>query len=199
MPAGRYVVMDGDGNAVGSEAFRCAAGPAGWRWFSEIETSVPDPHGEVVDLVTTLEWRPVRVRIETGGHALVAEVRGDRLIGSLDGDPVDLEFDSETEVDYFSPVFNAVTANRLGTSREIDVVYLEPVTIEPVRTRQSYERIADEPVRTPVGTFDAVRWRYTSLASGWTGDLWVAGDVVVRFDDLFELEEYEPGRGPVPR
>ena len=50
-----------------------------------------------------------------------------------------------------------------------------------------------------MGRFEATRWRYTSLESGWTSDLWVAGDVVVRFDRIFELVEYDPGAtGPIP-
>jgi len=44
-----------------------------------------------------------------------------------------------------------------------------------------------------------VRWRYTALSSGWSRDLWIAGDVVVRHDGLYELESYEPGAsGPLP-
>jgi len=200
MPAGRYVVMDGKGTAVGTESFRCAPGPAGWRWFSEIETSEPEPHREIVDLVTTLEWRPLRLRIETGLHALMAEVRGDRLVGSRDGEPLDLEFGAEHELDYLSPVFNAVTANRLGRNADIEVVYLDPVTISPRAMGQRYELLGEGPVRTPVGTFEARRWRYTALPSGWTRELWVAGEIVVAYDDLFALEEYDPGpRGPFPR
>jgi hypothetical protein len=191
--------MDGAGTPVGHEAFRCAAGPAGWRWFSEIETSVPEPHREVVDFVTTHGWRPLRLRIDTGSHALEAEVRGERLVGRRDDDPVDLPFGDETELDYLSPVFNAVTANRLGRTAEIDVVFLDPVTIEPRPVRQRYELLGEDAVETPVGTFDARRWRYTALPSGWSRELWVAGDIVVEYRDVFELAEYEPGRGPIPR
>jgi hypothetical protein len=80
------------------------------------------------------------------------------------------------------------------------VVYLEPVTCEPRDERQRYELLGRDDVATPVGVFEAVRWRYTSLSSGWTGDLWLAGDVVVRFEKLFELDQYEPGAsGPRPR
>jgi hypothetical protein len=52
-------------------------------------------------------------------------------------------------------------------------------------------------VLTPVGTFDATRWRYTALSSGWTADLWVAGDVVVKYERLFDLEWYDPGASGV--
>jgi hypothetical protein len=199
MPIGRYTVMDGDGSAVGSEAFRCAPGPAGWRYVGSISTSEPDPHTETVDLVVDASWRPVRLRIETGTHALVAAVDGDRLIGTRDGEPLDLPFGPEIELDYLSPCFNAVTATRLGRTAEIDVVYLEPVTCEPMTMRQRYELQGQEEVHTPVGRFLASRWRYTSLSSGWSRPLWVAGDVVVAFDDLFELAEYEAGSaGPFP-
>ena len=50
MPRGRYTVMDGDGNPEGTEEFRCAPGPMGWRYFSDIETSDPEPRHAIVDL-----------------------------------------------------------------------------------------------------------------------------------------------------
>ena len=79
------------------------------------------------------------------------------------------------------------------------MLFLEPVTLEPTLVRQRYQRKANEGVDTAVGRFDATRWTYTSLDSGWTSDLWVAGDVVVRYDRLFELEWYEAGAsGPRP-
>jgi hypothetical protein len=199
MPIGRYRVLDGEGIAVGTEEFRSAPGPAGWRYVASITTTVPEPHGELVDLVVDRSWRPVRLRIDTGAHQLLASPRGDRLTGVLDGEPLDVGFGPEIELDYLSPSFNAVTARRLGRTAEIDVVYLEPVTCRPAPVRQRYELLGEEVVGTPVGRFRADRWRYTSLDSGWSGLLWVAGDVVVRFENLFELEEYQSGEsGPVP-
>jgi hypothetical protein len=198
MPAGRYTVMDGAGLAVGSESFRCGAGPAGWRYFAEIETSSPEPHGEIVDLVVDDRWRPLRLRVETGSHRLDLSVGDGRLVGRRDGSDVDLPFGPETELDYLSPCFNAVTANRLAGTTEIEVVYLRPVTCEPVPLRQRYELQGERDVDTPVGRFTARRWQYTALDSGWSRPLWVAGDVVVAYEDLFRLDEYEPGRGPVP-
>lgn len=200
MPQGRYVVMDGDGNAVGTEDFRCAPGPAGWRYFSEISTGEPAPHREVVDLVVEGSWRPVRVRISTGSHDLVLTAEDEALRGSLDGEFVTAPWGPGWHVDYLSPAFNAVTANRLDGTTEIDVVYLEPVTCTPVQERQRYELLGHEEVMTPVGRFAARRWRYTALSTGWSRELWVAGDVVVRYEGLFELEEYEAGAsGPRAR
>lgn len=199
MPAGRYTVLDGDGRPVGTEVFRCAPGPSGWRYASTIVTSSPEPHEEVVDLVVDSRWRPVRLRIETGSHEVLLGPRGDRLVGSRDGQPVDVPFGPEVELDYLSPCFNAVTALRLGRTADIDVVYLRPVTCEPVVVRQRYELLGQEEVDTPAGRFRATRWQYTALDSGWTRPLWVAGDVVVAYEGLFELAEYDPGsRGPFP-
>jgi hypothetical protein len=73
------------------------------------------------------------------------------------------------------------------------------VTLEPIMMRQRYELVRREIVDTPAGRFLAVRWRYTALGSGWTSELWVADDVVVRYDRAFELIAYDPGAsGPVP-
>jgi hypothetical protein len=199
MPVGRYTVMDGAGRPVGTEEFRCAPGPAGWRYVATISMSVPDPHREIVDMVVDASWRPVRLRIDTGGHHLLVSPEGDRLTGVRDGEPVDVPFGPDVELDYLSPCCNVVTATRLGATAEFDVVYLEPVTCEPVLERQRYERGDEEAVDTPVGRFRATRWQYTSLRTGYSAPFWLAGDVVARYEGLFELEEYDPGRsGPFP-
>lgn len=193
MPQGRYVVMDGDGNAVGTEDFRCAPGPAGWRYFAEISTRVPSPHREIVDLAVDASWRPVRTRIETGSHRLVLTAEGTELRGELDAEAVSAPWGPDRHLDYLSPAYNAVTANRLDATAEIDVVFVEPVTCALREERQRYVLLGDEDVATPVGRFAARRWRFTALSTGWTRDLWVAADVVVRYEALFELEAYEPG------
>lgn len=197
MPVARYTVMDGDGHPVGTEDLRCAPGPAGWRSFSTIETVVPEAHREVVDLVVDADWRPVRVRIDTGAHQLVLVGEGDRLVGRRDGEAVEVPLTPGTELDYLSPSFNAVTANRRAASGELAAVYIAPSTLELSTQRQRYELGGEEEVDTPVGRFRARRWRFTALAEGWSRTLWVAGDIVVAYEGLFELAEYEPGpRGP---
>ena len=199
MPSGRYAVRGRSGDVVGTEDFRCAPGPMGWRYVSEIERDEPTPHRETVDVVVDASWRIVRTRIETGSHSLLREADADALAGVQDGQKIELPWGPEMHLDYLSPAFNAVTAQRLHGTSEIDVVYLEPVTLEPTSTRQRYELLRRELVETPSGSFLAVRWRYTALATGWTSDLWVADDVVVRYDRAFELISYEAGAsGPVP-
>ncbi|MGH2640660.1 MAG: hypothetical protein ACRDGO_03060 [Actinomycetota bacterium] len=199
MPSGRYSVRGRSGDVVGTEDFRCAPGPMGWRYVSEIERDEPTPHRETVDVVVDASWRIVRTRIETGSHTLLLEARGDALEGLRDGQKVEMAWGPEMHLDYLSPAFNAITAQRLEGTSEIDVLYLEPVTVEPVPMRQRYELIRRESVETPPGTFLAARWGYTALTTGWTSDLWVADDVVVRYDRAFELIAYQPGAsGPFP-
>jgi hypothetical protein len=197
MPAGRYSVWGREGVA-GTEDFRCAPGPMGWRYVSEIEREEPTVHRETVDVVVDRAWDLVRARIETGSHAILLEPDGDVLAGVRDGEHFEVPWGPDTHLDYLSPAFNAITAQRLEDSAEIDVVYLEPVTLVPTTMRQRYELIRREVVDTPAGRFLAVRWRYTALTSGWTSELWVAEDVVVRYDRAFELIAYERGAtGPV--
>jgi Putative glycolipid-binding len=199
MPAGRYSVWGSDGNVVGTEDFRCAPGPMGWRYVSEIEREEPTVHRETVDVVVDAAWNIVRARIETGSHAILLEPRDGQLAGLLDGRPIELPWGAETHLDYLTPAMNAITVQRLEGTAEIDVVYLEPVTLAPIRMRQRYELLKREQVDTPAGRFLAARWRYTAIESGWTSELWVADEVVVRYDRAFELISYEPGAtGPFP-
>ena len=179
MPTGRYRIVGDDGEPVGTEAFRCAPGPAGWRYVSEIETVEHGRHHETVDVMVDASWHIVRLRIDTGEHHLRLEPNGDE------------------HIDYLTPATNLVTTKRLSGTTELEVVFIEPFTLERMTDRQRYEHRGDELVDTPVGRFAATRWAYTSLDSGWTSDLWVSGDVVVRYDRVFELVEYDPGaRGP---
>jgi hypothetical protein len=159
MPVGRYAVMDGDGNRVGTEEFRCAPGPMGWRYFSDIETSVPEPHREIVDLAVDAYGRPVRVRIDTGSHEILLMVESGRLAGLRDRRPVELPWGSEIQLDYLSPAFKAVTATWLSGTGEVEVVLLEAVTCEPRMERQRYELVGEEEVATPAGRFAARQWR----------------------------------------
>jgi hypothetical protein len=199
MPIGRYEVMDGDGRPVGTEDFRSAPGPAGWRYVSDVITSLPFPHEEVVDLVADASWRPVRTRIQTGQHELLLEARENRLAGRLDGAAIDVPWGPDVELDYASPAYNVLTANRLGRTAEFDVVFLEPVTCQPRQERQRYELLGHEEVAPAAGRFAAQRWRYTALSSGWSRDLWITGDVLVRYEGLYELGWYQPGAsGPAP-
>jgi hypothetical protein len=193
MPVGRYGILGDDGARRGSEEFRCAPGPMGWRCFSNIRLEDEQPHDEIVDVAVDASWRLVRTRIETGSHNILLSAEGDSLEGFRDREPVSIPWGPDTELDYASPAYNVVTANRLRRSAEFDVVFLEPVTCEPVLERQRYDLIGEEEVETAVGRFDATRWQFTALSSGFTAGMWIAGDVLVRYEGLYELEHYESG------
>lgn len=200
MPLGRYVILDDDGGRRGTEDFRSAPGPIGWRYFSDVQIETGEPHHEIVDLVVDSSWRPVRTRIETGSHDILLTAKDDRLAGFRDRESVAIPWGPDTEIDYASPAFNVVTANRLRRSAEFDVVFLEPVTCEPVLQRQRYELIGDEEVETAVGPFEATRWQFTALSDGYSAGMWIVADVLVRYEGLYELEQYDPGAtGPPVR
>jgi hypothetical protein len=199
MPFGRYIVLGDDGEPVGTEEFRCAPGPMGWRYFAEIQTTHPVPHHQTLDVAVDADWRIARVRIRNPEHEVLLEAGPRVLTGWLDRRPVEIPYGPKMHLDVFTPATNAISVQRLTGTAEIDVVYLEPFTLEPSGVRQRYERIGDERVETPVGAFDAARWRFTALESGWTSDLWVAADIVVRYERLFSLEWLDPGAsGPRP-
>jgi hypothetical protein len=199
VPAGRYAVLREEGAQEGTEEFRCAPGPMGWRYFSDIETTEPVPHHEIVDVVVDESWRPVRLRVDTGAHRLWLEAAGDRLTGERDGERIESPWHPAMHLDYLSPAFNAVTCRRLDATTEIEVIFVQPFTLEPVVERQRYDLLGEEEVDTPAGAFAATRWHFTSLGSGWNADLWVAADVVVAYERLFRLEWYEAGAsGPQP-
>ncbi len=193
MPQGRYTVLGNHGTPLGTEQFRCAPGPMGWRYFSDVDTADPSPHHEIVDVAVDADWRVARVRIDTGEHDLLLEPRVGALVGFRDRAEIEIPYGPEMHLDYFTPATNLITTKRLAATSEIDVVYLDPFTLEPSRVPQHYELRGPEEVVTPAGRFAATRWTFTSLDSGFTADLWVAGDTVVAYERLFELTEYEAG------
>ena len=123
--------------------------------------------------------------------------------GFRDRRPIEIAYGPDVHLDYFTPTTNAITTHRLTGTAEIDVVYLEPVALEPSRVRQRYELVGDERVgdargRRSTRPAGASRAR-VGLGPEWTSDLWVAGDIVVRYERLFELEWLDPGAtGPRP-
>jgi hypothetical protein len=93
----------------------------------------------------------------------MAEGRG--LAGFRDRSEVQFPWRPETQLDYLSPAFNAVTATWLSSTGEVEV-FLEAFTCEPRMERQRYELLMEEEVATPAGRFAARRWRYTALSTG---------------------------------
>ena len=69
MPSGSYRLADG-----GVERFRCAAGPAGWRYVGTRDD------GLVLDLAVDAAWRPVRLLVTAGGVELRGGAAGPELL-----------------------------------------------------------------------------------------------------------------------
>lgn len=77
MPNGRYSLHDPhDDTPLGEEHFRCAPGPAGWRYTSQNLDPAGRPSGSV-DLTLDALGRPLRLEVRSGGW----RIRG----GLLDG------------------------------------------------------------------------------------------------------------------
>ena len=184
-PASRFLQGRGRaGNAVGTEEFHAAGGPAGRRYFSTVNARGPERHREVIDIVSDGASRPVRVRIDTGSHAILLAPGGEASLERGRGSSADRVGTG--------PVLRLSLSARLppigwGAPRTFEVLYLEPVTCLPRRERQRHELLGEEEIATPVGRFSARRWRYTALRTGWTRSLWVAGDLEVSYEGLFEL------------
>ena len=194
MPAGRYAVLGDDGVRVGTEEFRCAPGPMGWRYFSDIQTTDPTPHVETFDVVVDADWRPVRIRVDSGEHQILLEPHGGALTGVRDGASIELPWEPDRHLDYFTPATNLITTRRLTDTTEIDVVY-PGAGLAGADARAAAVRAdrATKRWRPPWGGSPRLGGGSRRSPDGWTSDLWVAGDVVVRYDRLFELEWYDPG------
>ena len=119
--------------------------------------------------------------------------------GFRDRRPIEIAYGPGVHLDYFTPTTNTITTHRLTSTAEIDVVDLEPVTLEPSRVRQRYELVGDERVGRPSARSTRPGGGTPRWSPEWTSDLWVAGDIVVRYERLFELEWLDPGAtGPRP-
>jgi hypothetical protein len=199
MPAGRYRLLGDDGAVAGTESFRSAPGPAGWRYVGEFDSRDPAPRRGTVDVVADAGWRIARIRVQLTDHTLLLEAREGVLVGELDGEAIAIDFAPELDVDYLTTATNVTAARRLRGEGELVVAYIDPITLVPEPLRQRYSLLApQDDVLTPVGLFRAERWRYED-ESGFSADLWLAGDAVVAYEGLFELEAYEPGAtGTIP-
>ena len=113
MPFGRYTVFRDGGEPVGTEEFRAAPGPMGWRYFSEVETKEPSYHQETLDLAVHADWRIANVRIG-GAHELLLQASAGAtvLTGYRGGERIEIPFGTEVHLDYLTPATNAITDGR---------------------------------------------------------------------------------------
>lgn len=194
MPSGLYRLFDESGALLGTEQFRCAPGPMGWRYFSTVQ----DDRGVTnVDLSVDASWRPVRVRIQTPQHHLLVSARAGQFVGILDDEHLDMPFDQTTmTVDYPSPCFPLATIRRIAETAEIDALSFDPEALRAHPEHHRYEAGEAEDVTTPVGRFAARAWRHIAPRPRFSRALWIAGDVIVAGDGLTLMAYDSGGRGP---
>jgi len=179
VPAGSYRLL----RRNGIETFRCAPGPAGWRYFA---TASFELGSERIDVTVDAAWDPVRVMIETAAHQLVISRRG----AVLDGAPV--EADLAAQIEHPSPAFSIVLANRLTEPGAHDTLVIDPATLAISRESRLIESIGDEVVATPCGKFAARTFARDGNRFSIARDICVAAPGV-------ELATYEAlSNGPHP-
>ncbi len=207
--SGEWEVTNGKKTPVGSERWSLEEQPSLIVWNSVIERNSPFPHREELSLkATPRSWKIETLVILSIGNGRTEKFLAKRDKTSLQGEirhdgdekKFSISISDSTEIDYLSPVFNTVTFHRLrlrrGESREIEAVYISPVStkmsFEPRLLRQRYRRLKDETVSVPAGNFpSAKRYVYKNLESGWTGSVWTDNlETVLRYESFCELLKY---------
>lgn len=190
MPRGQYTIIQ-DGRAAAIEAFTCAPGPMGWRYFATVQGL--DGGDTRVDVSVDGDGRTVRARVQTAEHEVLIAARGAQVQAIHDGAPVELEAAAGTPVWYPSPGFMAAALHRRTETDTFEVLRLDASTLAPSRAPLTAELVATGRAPSPVGAFEAQTWR--------ADDRTIAiADIVVIAADGFELRSYEPGAtGPVAR
>ena len=121
MPFGRYTVIGEDGNPVGTEEFRSAPGPLGWRYFSQVETTEPSPHSETIDFAVDADWRIARVRIATEEHEILLQASSDgaALAGYRDNQPIEIADGRNLHLDYLTPATIITTTGSVTAASSV--------------------------------------------------------------------------------
>ncbi len=165
MPAGSYRL----GSGV-VEEFRCAAGPAGWRYVAT------RTDGLALDLAVDAAWRPVRLLLTGPAGELRGGAVGPELLWRRGEDEHRADAAGFTGD---SPVFALVTARMLGLAvggtARVRLVALSPA-LGALTVEQGWGRTPDvEGVQ---------RWEAADLATGERRVVHLADDVVVDADGV---------------
>lgn len=201
--SGTWQILDEE-RAVGWERWALNGGEGEIVYRAQIETSEPFPHREAIEFVLSPTWQPLVLRLSAEQGRSEATYEGRAVEGRWEIEIVDekgvttnhgFPYDTHTELDYLSPIFNIVTFHRLrlspGRSRKIQVIYMDPVVFTPHWVNQRYTRLDDEPIHIQAGKYQARHYRYRNLDSGWESDMWTdEQEIVLRYRRLYELVEY---------
>ncbi len=207
--SGEWRLVNGGTLPVGTEKWRLEETSKSIRWSSVIDKTTLFPHREELNVTAiprTWSITVVNVRSVGGGGEESFEGKVEngtfqatvRRAGNVE--QFSIPVSTLVEFDYLSPAFNTITFHRLrlrrGESREIEVVYIFPVSrtnsFETRMVRQRYERFRDESISVLAGKFPtAKRYQYKNLDSGWTSSIWTDSlEIVLRYEKLCELLSY---------
>lgn len=159
MPSGSYRLADGT-----VEEFRCAAGPAGWRYVGTRSD------GLSLDLAVDAAWRPVRL-VVSGPVELRGGAAGPELLWRRD----DVEHRAAAAAfTGDSPAFAVTTARMLGlavgATVRVRLVRLS-AALGALTVDEGWGRTAD--------VEEVQRYEAADLATGERREVHLAGDVVV--------------------
>ena len=173
MPTGTYELA---GGVV--EHFSCAAGPAGWRY-------VGTAGSDRVDVTLDGGGRQVRVELTAGGWTLRGGVAG-REVAWVRAGAGEKPVERSAKASGFtgtSPAF-LVAAVRLlrlrpGSRARLRLVSVTGAALAARVVEQGWELVAVTSHATETGPLPVGRYRVADLQTGETGEVHVAGDVVL--------------------
>ncbi|HEX6754925.1 MAG TPA: hypothetical protein VF109_03165 [Mycobacteriales bacterium] len=168
VPSGEYELADGS-----VERFSCAAGPAGWRYVSP-----------GIDLTLDAAGRQVRVELSAGGWLLRGGIAGSEVYWVRYGGPEPVERSAAAAgFTGASPGF-LVAATRLlrltpGSRARLRLVSVTGPALATRVVEQGWELAGVTSHPTELGPLPVARYRVTELDTGESGEVHVAGDVVL--------------------
>lgn len=168
MPTGTYELADGV-----VERFSCAPGPSGWRYVGSSTAGG-------VDVTLDGGGRQVRVSLSAGGRELRGGVAGPETVWVRDG------VERSAPAAGFagaSPAF-LVAAVRLlrlrpGSRARLRLVSVVGPALATRVVEQGWELVSVTSHRTETGPLPVGSYRVADLETGETGQVHVAGDVVL--------------------
>jgi hypothetical protein len=164
-----YAILRGDAQ-VGRERCCLYRHASGGHWMtSEVELTRPFPLHQYVEIQAGADWRIESVSMRLSGHVQrdathIAD--GGTWRATIQSDEATVErtvpFTRETRVEFDAVWACAIAIHRLpltpGQSREVDVIRIQPASLEPMPARWRYGCIGPERITTPAGKKNATHF-----------------------------------------